>query len=54
MDDLEARVRTLEDEFQATKEELKLVLLDIRAYLMALDTPLPAEPEKVKSKKAAL
>ncbi len=55
--DIEERVKTLEAEFQITKEELKQILLDIRAYIMEAQTPfhfdssmggLPAQsgPEK--------
>jgi hypothetical protein len=32
--DTEDRIKTLEEEFQETKEELKEILLDIRTYLM--------------------
>ena len=39
--DEESRVKALEDELEETKEELKQILLDIRAYLMEALTPIP-------------
>ena len=39
--DEESRAKALEDEFDETKEELKQILLDIRAYLMEALTPIP-------------
>ncbi len=41
--DEEARLRKLEDDFQQTKEELKKILLDIRNFLMEVNTPLRSE-----------
>ena len=41
--DEEARLRKLEDDFQQTKEELKKILLDIRSFLMEVNTPLRSE-----------
>ncbi len=46
--DIEERLKTLEEEFQATKEELQQILLDIRTYLMEAQTPLPARPKGEK------
>lgn len=46
MDDIEARVKALEDEFKQTAEELRQILLDIRAFLMEVQTPLPATMDK--------
>ncbi|MBU2609129.1 MAG: hypothetical protein KKF26_07415 [Chloroflexi bacterium] len=44
----EDRVTELESEIQATKEELKRILLDIRAFLMEAQNPLrPFERKKV-------
>ena len=40
MDD-ESRIKALEDELHETEEELKKILLDIRAYLMEAQTPIP-------------
>jgi len=46
--DTEDRVTELENEIQATKEELKHILLDIRAFLMEAQNPLrPFERKKV-------
>ncbi len=36
---IDERLKTLEDEFQTTKEELRQILLDIRTYLMEMQTP---------------
>ena len=41
--DTEERLKALEEEFQITTEELKQILLDIRAFLMAAQTPLRAD-----------
>lgn len=44
----EERLKELEDEFQVTKDELKKILLDIRAFLMEAQNPLrPFERKKV-------
>ena len=40
MDD-ESRIKALEDELHETEDELKKILLDIRAYLMEAQTPIP-------------
>ncbi len=37
--DTEERMKTMEAEFQITKEELKQILLDIRAYIMEAESP---------------
>ena len=42
---VEERVKALEEELQLTKEELRHILLDIRACLMEAQTPLPAYSE---------
>lgn len=39
---VEDRVKALEEELQVTKDELRQILLDIRACLMETQTPLPA------------
>lgn len=39
----EARLRKLEDDFQQTKEDLRKILLDIRSFLMEVNTPLRSE-----------
>ncbi|MDY6907048.1 MAG: hypothetical protein SV910_02275 [Chloroflexota bacterium] len=41
--DPQQRLQALEDEFQELKEEWRRILLDIRAFLMELHTPLPGE-----------
>ena len=46
MDTEEERIKALEEEFQATKEELKQILLEIRAYLMDALTPIPNDLDK--------
>lgn len=38
--DIEERLRALEDEFPAAKDELKRILVDIRTFIMETDTPL--------------
>jgi len=38
---VDERIRALEEELQVTKEELRQILLDIRACLMETQTPLP-------------
>ena len=48
MDDIEKRLKVLEEEFQATKEELQNILLDIRTYLMEAQTPLPSRSKGEK------
>ena len=55
--DIEERIKALEDEFQVTKEELRQILLDIRTFLMEVQTPLPSNlsteklPEQSDSEK---
>ena len=46
MDDIESRIKALEDEFQETQDELKQILLDIRTYLMEALTPIPNDMER--------
>jgi len=47
----EDRITELENEIQATKEELKQILLDIRAFLMEAQNPLrPFERKGVSVK----
>jgi hypothetical protein len=36
---MEERIKTLEDEIRVTSEELKLIMLDIRSFLMAAQNP---------------
>jgi len=45
---MEDRVKALEEELQVTKDELRQILLDIRACLMESQTPLPANLNKGK------
>lgn len=40
--DMEERVKTLETEFQVTRDELRQILLDLRTYLMEAQTPFQA------------
>ena len=47
---MEDKIRELEEELQVTKEELKKLLLDIRAFLMEAQNPMrPFERKKVNS-----
>ena len=46
MDDMESRIKALDDEFQETQEELKQILLDIRTYLMEALSPIPNDMER--------
>jgi len=47
---MEDKIRELEEELQVTKEELKKLLLDIRAFLMEAQNPMrPFERKKVYS-----
>ncbi len=41
--DEEERLRKLEDDYQITKEEIQKLLLDIRSFLMEVNTPLRSE-----------
>ena len=43
--EIEDRIKALEEEFQETKKELQHILLDIRYYLMAAQSPLRPENE---------
>lgn len=38
--DTEERIKALEDELEATKEELQEILLDIRAYILEAQNPM--------------
>lgn len=42
----EDRLKALQDEFQTTRDELKQILYDIRAYIMEAQTPIPNDLEK--------
>jgi len=44
--DAESRIKALENEIPKTKEELQEILLDIRAYLMEAQTPIPNALDK--------
>ena len=44
--DEESRLKALNDEFQETRDELKEILLDIRAYIMEAQTPIPNDLDK--------
>ena len=46
---MEDRIKALEEELKVTKDELRQILLDIRACLMESQTPLPANLNKGKS-----
>ena len=39
--EIENRIIALEEEIRTTKEELSLILLEIRTYVMEADTPIP-------------
>ncbi len=43
---IEERLKTLEDEFQTTREELRQILLDIRTYLMEALSPIPNDLDR--------
>ena len=45
----EIRVKALEDEFSPTKNELKQMMLDIRALLMEAASPLRSQGENTKA-----
>lgn len=45
---LEDRINKIDAEFQETKDELKDILFDIRAYLMEAMTPIPNDLDKEK------
>lgn len=42
------RIKALEDEFQGTRDDLKKILLDIRAYLMEATSPFSKTPNDSK------
>ena len=42
----EDRLKALQEEFQATEDELKQILYDIRTYVMEAQTPIPNDLEK--------
>ena len=44
--DTEERIKALEDEFHATKEELQQILFDIRTFIMEAKSPIPNDLEK--------
>ena len=44
--DNEERIDKIEAEFQETKDELKAILFDIRAYLMEALTPIPNDLDR--------
>ena len=44
--DLENDIDAMEIEFQEVRDELKAILLDIRTYLMEVQTPLPNDLQK--------
>ena len=39
--ELEDRIKALEADFLETKEEIQQIMLDIRTFLMEVQTPLP-------------
>ena len=38
--DIDERIKTLEDDIEATREELQEILLDIRAYILEAQNPM--------------
>ena len=42
------RLKELEDEFQATKEELKDILFEMRTYVMEAESPIPNDLDRDK------
>jgi len=44
--DNEDRIEKIEAEFQETKDELREILFDIRAYLMEALTPIPNDLDR--------
>jgi hypothetical protein len=42
----ESRFKALEEEIEETKEEIQQILLDIRAYLMEAQTPIPNDLDR--------
>jgi len=44
--DTESRLKALEEEYQAVKEELQHILLDMRTYLMEAETPIPNDLDR--------
>ena len=44
--DAESRIKALEDELRETEEEMKEILLDIRAYIMDALTPIPNDLDR--------
>jgi len=44
--DNEERINKIEAEFQETKDELREILFDIRAYLMEALTPIPNDLDR--------
>jgi hypothetical protein len=42
----ESRLKALEEEIEETKEEIQQILLDIRAYLMEAQTPIPNDLDR--------
>lgn len=44
--DPENDIDAMEIEFQEVRDELKAILLDIRTYLMEVQTPLPNDLQK--------
>ncbi len=44
--DTEPNIDAIEIEFQAARDELKDILLDIRVFLMEAQTPIPNDMEK--------
>ena len=41
--EVEERVKALEEEFEVTREELKLILVDIRALMMEVNNPIKSD-----------
>jgi predicted lipoprotein len=44
--DRQSRIEALEADLKETKDELRKILLDIRAYLMEIQTPIPKDMDK--------
>lgn len=45
---MEDRIKSIEEDLQQTKDELKEILFDIRTHLMEVQSPIPNELNKAK------
>jgi hypothetical protein len=46
--EIEERIKSIEEDLQQTKDELKEILFDIRTHLMEVQSPIPNELDKAK------